>query len=107
MPTTPPPRTAYASGCCTAPTCYTATPLLAWWRRTQPVHRNGSDRGRGACDCQCAAGGYCASDSSLARRLGVSRTTLWRWSHRGLTDREADRAASTLGLHPSALWRDW
>jgi hypothetical protein len=47
------------------------------------------------------------SVDALAGWLGVSPRTIWRWHHRGLTDRQADRAAIALGQHPANIWTDW
>ena len=39
--------------------------------------------------------------------LGISGATLDRWRAEGLTDAEADRAATRLGLNPRSLWPGW
>jgi lambda repressor-like predicted transcriptional regulator len=44
---------------------------------------------------------------ALAKRTGISARTLHRAAHRGLPDRSADHAATTLGIHPSLIWPDW
>lgn len=51
----------------------------------------------------------------LARRLASAsdlpanswRERIWKWSARGLTEREADTVAVLLGVHPSHIWSDW
>ena len=47
------------------------------------------------------------TNAALARSLGVSVRTVWRWHHHGLTDTQADHAAIALGLHPAIVWPDW
>lgn len=48
-------------------------------------------------------------DDGLAATAGVSRRTIQRWRHgsQRLRIADADRIASRLGLHPTALWDDW
>lgn len=53
-------------------------------------------------------------DAGLTRRevaaiLGLTDRTGYRWAHQTvrLTDDEADRAATEVGLHPSQVWPDW
>lgn len=43
----------------------------------------------------------------LARRVGASERTVWRWRLAGLTDQAADWAAIALGVHPCMVWPDW
>lgn len=52
------------------------------------------------------AAGHPSADV-IAMQLGVSPRSIWRWHHRGLTDRQADRAAIALGYHPANIWPDW
>ena len=47
------------------------------------------------------------TNAALARRLGVSVRTVWRWNHHGLSDTQADHGAIALGLHPVLVWPDW
>lgn len=47
------------------------------------------------------------SGLALARRLGVTDRTIWRWKAEGLSDHQADRAACALGRHPVSVWPDW
>ena len=42
--------------------------------------------------------------SVLADKLGVAHGTVQRWRERGLTETNADRIATALGLHPWQLW---
>lgn len=44
------------------------------------------------------------SDRTLGALLGVTRRTIQRWRHDGLTELDADAIATRLGHHPSALW---
>ena len=75
-------------------------PLIIWWgMQHRPHERIG---------CICCDGGVCASMESLARRLGVSRSTVFRRVRDSrLEVGEADRWAITLGVHPKAIWVDW
>lgn len=47
------------------------------------------------------------SDRDLADSLAVGRREVSRWRRDGLTITAADRAATALGEHPSAVWPDW
>jgi hypothetical protein len=42
-----------------------------------------------------------------ARRLGVSGATFSQMRQAGLTERQADAAATKLGLHPGDAWGHW
>lgn len=42
--------------------------------------------------------------SAIAERIGVSRETMQTWRKRGMSEANADRCASALGLHPNQLW---
>lgn len=45
---------------------------------------------------------------SMATVLAVPEYRIRRiWEPKGLTTQEADKAAVTLGLHPSAIWPEW
>jgi hypothetical protein len=44
------------------------------------------------------------SQAAFARRIGVCATTVRRAEQRGLTDRQADRWAIAVGVHPSLIW---
>lgn len=44
---------------------------------------------------------------AIAVSLGVSRATARRMATFGLTERQADHAAITLGTHPALLWPSW
>ncbi len=47
------------------------------------------------------------NDSRLAVELdATSRATVVRWRRMGLTEWQADRLATVMGLHPSVLWPD-
>lgn len=48
-----------------------------------------------------------ASTSAIARSLGVTTRTVWRWRSTGLTELQADRAAIAAGLHPGNVWDTW
>ena len=43
----------------------------------------------------------------MAETLDVSRRNLIRWKFKGLPEIAADRAAVSLGMHPSELWPEW
>jgi transposase-like protein len=43
----------------------------------------------------------------LARRLGVTAESVYRWRDRGLTVWAADRAACRAGFHPAIVWPEW
>lgn len=42
-----------------------------------------------------------------ALRLGVTRRTIHRWRHFGLSPWQADRMAVRLGSHPALIWPEW
>ena len=48
-----------------------------------------------------------ASTATIARSLGVTTRTVWRWRSAGLTELQADRAAIAAGLHPGTVWDTW
>ena len=53
-----------------------------------------------------AAGG--ATPAALARAIGVTARTVYRWRHAGVIPADhADRAAVALGHHPAELWPSW
>ena len=43
----------------------------------------------------------------LAVRTGFPARTIHRWKHNGIPDRNADRAAVALGLHPMTIWPNY
>lgn len=45
--------------------------------------------------------------AALADEAGVTTRTVHLWLAEGMSHRQADRLAVTLGVHPSALWPDW
>lgn len=45
--------------------------------------------------------------SVVMAHLGISHSTALRWQRNGLTDVQADRAATAVGLHPCLLWPEW
>lgn len=45
--------------------------------------------------------------SELAKKTGMPRRSLLRYSQRGLPIPAADEIAVALGLHPCELWPDW
>ena len=47
------------------------------------------------------------TESALARRVGLSGSTLKAARERGLVERAADRYAVRAGLHPAQVWDDW
>lgn len=55
----------------------------------------------------CARCPYCYSAKNLAAEVGVTSRSAERWRSAGLTDEMADRCATALGAHPSAIWSDW
>jgi hypothetical protein len=53
-------------------------------------------------------GGWCASVESLARRVGVSHSTMYRRLRTGrLEIYEADRWSVSLGFHPNRIWTEF
>jgi transcriptional regulator with XRE-family HTH domain len=75
-------------------------PILDWWRLRTTEHQY-----RG---CVCVTGGYCASVESLARRIGVSHSTIFRRIRgNNIPVAEADQWAIRAGVHPVAIWNDW
>lgn len=46
----------------------------------------------------------CLRSQPLADLLGVSRKTIDRWKHYGVTLEQADHAATRLGYNPIAIW---
>lgn len=47
------------------------------------------------------------TDQTLRRLLHVSGATYDRMRADGLTDQQADRAATRLGMHPDRIWPGW
>lgn len=47
------------------------------------------------------------TESALARRVGLSGSTLKAARERGLVERAADRYAVRAGLHPAQVWDYW
>lgn len=45
--------------------------------------------------------------TALLQRAGVSGSTIAKAAEDGLTDRQADNWATTLGYHPSMVWHGW
>lgn len=45
--------------------------------------------------------------AQAALRFGVTRRTVHRWTHTGLTTVTADEAAIRAGLHPVLVWEGW
>lgn len=45
--------------------------------------------------------------AQAALRFGVTRRTVHRWRHHGLTTVAADEAACRVGLHPVLVWPTW
>jgi len=43
---------------------------------------------------------------ALAVRVSIRTVTRWRAAG-GLSERQADRAACALGLHPAEIWPSW
>jgi hypothetical protein len=43
----------------------------------------------------------------LAMFTGFTARTIHRWLHNGIPDRNADRAAVALGLHPMTIWPNY
>ena len=43
----------------------------------------------------------------IARACGVTRNTVQRWRHEGLSLHQAYRAACALGVHPLMIWSNW
>jgi len=42
--------------------------------------------------------------ASVAKALGISGASLQRYAEQGLDDRQADRLATRVGLHPFTVW---
>jgi lambda repressor-like predicted transcriptional regulator len=42
--------------------------------------------------------------SVIAERVGVTHATVQKWRQRGMDEKNADRVATALGLHPWQLW---
>lgn len=58
---------------------------------------------------KCCGGGVshgCLSAPVVANALRTSPRQVCRWRRNGLTRPMADRVATAMGLHPSALWAD-
>lgn len=45
--------------------------------------------------------------AALADRIGISHRQARRALHTGLTDRQADRFATRIGMHPASIWPQW
>lgn len=76
---------------------YPLEPLLARWRSRNPDHL--------VRDCGCAIGGECGSLEALARRVGVSHSTMHRRLTAGwLNELEADTWACRIGDLPHMIW---
>lgn len=74
--------------------------LVDWWQDRHDPHQQ--------IRCICTTGGFCASIESLAKRLGVSHSTIFRRIRTGeITTDEADEWAILVGVHPSRIWNDW
>ena len=43
----------------------------------------------------------------LAKRLGVDRNSIYRWRKDGIPEWSADKAAITMGYHPSMIWPEY
>jgi len=71
------------------PPSFPAQPIVNLYRCSR---HNGRDRGM---------------RQKLAADLGVSHRTLVRWIEDGIPMFAADRAAVSLGFHPSNVWLDW
>jgi hypothetical protein len=72
-------------------------PIVDWWQGHYPQHQRSN--------CVCTMGGWCGSVESLARRVGVSHSTMYRRLRGGLLDvYEADTWAISVGFHPSRVW---
>lgn len=75
-------------------------PIVAWWRRSYSIHRRSN--------CICTDGGWCSSVESLARRVKVSHSTMYRRLRLGFIDvYEADDWAVAVGIEARHLWPDW
>lgn len=64
-----------------------------------PVARLLADQG-------CPAGGCLTigCDRAIANVLGVTRRQVQRYRHEGVSERQADRIAARLGMHPGDVW---
>lgn len=72
-------------------------PLLDKWRDRNPEHQQSR--------CVCTQGGSCRSSESLARRVGVSHSTMHRRLRAGvIASEEADVWACRIGLNPHHIW---
>lgn len=77
-------------------TRYPLAPLAAAARIE--LHRPG----RPSDDDQADAGLH-----ALAQRIGITHRQARRILHTGLTDRQADRFATRIGMHPASIWPEW
>jgi lambda repressor-like predicted transcriptional regulator len=86
---------------------YPTAPLVESWRESNPPHLSSF------CTCTIVdpetgkPEGFCASTESLARKVGVSHSTIHRRLREGwITADEADEWAAAIGVPPHALWWD-
>jgi hypothetical protein len=45
--------------------------------------------------------------AALAIAVGITHRQARRCLHTGLTDRQADRYATRIGMHPASIWPEW
>jgi hypothetical protein len=82
------------------PLSLSITPIVVWWQSAHSPHAH--------LGCVCTTGGWCGSVESLARRVGVSHSTMFRRLRTGTLDvMEADCWAVAVGVHPIAIWPRW
>jgi hypothetical protein len=78
----------------------------AAWRKTLGVRPGRTDcRPFDLASLRAAVGPLPADE--LARAIGVSRRHLYRLRDIGLTDEQADQAATAFGRHPVEVWPAW
>lgn len=45
--------------------------------------------------------------NALAHHIGITHRQARRALHDGLSDRQADRFATRIGMHPASIWPQW
>ena len=75
---------------------YPLAPLAAAMR--VELHRPGRPTDNDQADAGLAA---------IAKHLGIGHRWARRMLEHGLTDRQADRFATRIGMHPASIWPQW
>lgn len=86
---------------------YPLQPLVDLWVKRNPPHLSSN------CTCTIVdpetgePEGFCASIESLARKVGVSHSTIHRRRREGfICEEEADQWAASVGVGAATLWCD-